>query len=210
LLKRESVAQAGGVGLPGVRACEDWDLYARMAKLKMRFICEKRVLASYYQHREALSRNVELMLNEKINLLERLIPRDSITNKMDDEINYGAYRNGAVYFSLGQSVGETHDLAYINNILQKTVNSEFRFRYFCNQFLFGLRNAYSLRRPVFEDSYIEKICECVSHRLDLHGNEHYACMFMAEMAREMREPLKRFPIARRFSRMLDSTRPYWI
>jgi glycosyltransferase involved in cell wall biosynthesis len=212
MLRKRDVIEAGGVGQPGVRACEDWDLYARMARRGMAFKCIPEVLSCYLQHENVLSQNVELMLLEKIAMLDRLAkaeePEHNGRPLLSIEL-YGRFRNGYVLSAFGEAVGQQFDVDALARLIGKMVYGDFQFRFFCNQFLHGLQHAMSITRARLDPTYIEEACRAVFGRFLLHGYEHYACMFLREIRREMKNPMKRYSLSRRVSRLLDPTRRFW-
>lgn len=205
--RKKAVLEAGGVGLPGVRACEDWDLYARMARRGMRFEIVDDVLAEYLQHENALSRDIGLMLRERIALLDRMAKDVAGLPSLAGEV-YARYRNGHVLFTIGQAAGRKDNIQYLDRIAGHMVPGKVDFRYFCNQFLYGLQHSVAMKREGLEAEYIEQVCGLLSRRLSAIGSGAEANALAGEFRREMKNPMLRRSIARRLSRMLDPFRRF--
>jgi glycosyltransferase involved in cell wall biosynthesis len=75
LIQRTALEGAGGWD-PALRACEDWDLWARMIRCGMCFIPVDRVLGRYRQSAAALSQQAESMLAAKLTVLARALEPD--------------------------------------------------------------------------------------------------------------------------------------
>ncbi|MCE5230189.1 glycosyltransferase family 2 protein [bacterium] len=204
MLRKTAILEAGGVGMPGVRSCEDWDLYARMLRRGMIFECIPDVLAAYYQHENVLSRDIESMLQAKLTLLDR--QTEDVSGDVRDQCK--SYRNGHVLFAFGQAVGRQYDLAALSGIIDQTVRSAMQFRYFCNQFLYGLQHSIALTHAKLGEKYIDQACRLAFDRFGALGFGRHARMFTREMRREMRDPMRRYSISRRLSRLLDPARKF--
>lgn len=205
LLKKKDVVAAGGVGMPGVRACEDWDLYARMIRRGMRFERIDEVLAVYVQHEGVLSRDIALMLREKIALLDRMLSDAAAPQPLAKE-DYARYRNGHVLFTLGEAAGLGLEAENIASIAENMVGGRVAFRYFCNQFLYGLQHSVSMNNARLAPEYIDEVCARLQDRFTALGFGKHAVMLAAEFRREMKSPKKRISIARRISRLIDPLR----
>lgn len=206
MFRKKALVAAGGVGLPGVRACEDWDLYARMLRRGMRFARVAEALAVYAQHENALSRDLELMLREKIALLDRMVRDVAGPARLTREA-YGRYRNGHVLFAIGEAAGK-NNINDIERIASHMIPGEIDFRYFCNQFLYGMQHSVALTRRKFDEDDIERVCGAVARRFSEIGFGAYAKMAAREFRREMKNPLRRRSIARRLSRTIDPLRKF--
>lgn len=204
MLKKAKIIEAGGVGLPGVRACEDWDLYARMARRGMRFQCIPVVLSRYLQHENGLSHDIEKMLAAKLAMLDRLTVDGGFK---EDGLN--RYRNGYALYALGQAVGRRFNREVLASILAQTPPGEPDFRYHCNQFLYGLQHSVLLNHQAIEPRYREEVCELIAARFREIGYGNGARMFLGELRREMKYPLKRRSLARALSRLMDPARKFW-
>lgn len=213
MLRKAQVQEAGGVGLPGVRACEDWDLYIRMARRGMVFRSIPEVLSQYLQHENVLSQNIEKMLEAKIEMLAR-VERDAAAaapgNPLAVTGPLAQYRNGYVFFALGQAVGRQYDVAALSAILARLARGGLAFRHCCNQFLYGLQHSLFLNHKIIAKKYIGEICKLVETHLSDFGFKHYALMVSREIGREMKAPLKGKSFRRAFSRFLDPVRQYWL
>jgi hypothetical protein len=207
MLRRTDLLAAGGVGLPGVRACEDWDLYARMVRRGMIFHCIPRVLSCYLQHGDALSRNVEAMLDEKIAMLERLAACADAPGLSSG--SYARFRNGYVLFALGQAVGQRSQLPALSSILARMVPGAMALRPCCDQFRFGFQHTLAVPPAPPDPASIHEIGELIAARFRLLGFDRYVALFLSEIRREMKHPFQRYSVSRRLSRLLDPARRIW-
>lgn len=205
MLRKKDLLAAGGTGLPGCRACEDWDLYARMARRGMKFEIIDAVLAAYVQHENALSRDPDLMLREKIALLDRMAAEAAGLPALPPEV-YDRCRNGQVLFMIGEAAGKLETADRIGRIADCMVRSEVAFRYFCNQFLYGLQHSAALARTKLGAEYIEQVRGTVEKRFEELGFGRWGHRLGREFRREMKAPMKRLSLARRISRLLDRVR----
>ena len=187
MLKRSDVVRAGGVGLPGVRSCEDWDLYARMIQQGMVFKGVRQVFSSYLQRENALSRDIESMLREKLAMQDRLIRRyrDSQgESSLDSADLFGKYRNGYVLFALGQGVGQRLDIEVLRRLTANMIVSDMHFRFFCDQFLHGLQHGMSIKPVMLDARYIDEVCSLVSTD-SWRRDSRDSGLFAKEIRREM-------------------------
>lgn len=204
MLKRDAILRAGGAGTPGVRACEDWDLYARMARCGVGFRRIGETLSNYLQHERALSQDIDLMLREKLALLDRL-GRGGPAPELP-AAQFAHYRNGHILFALGEAVGRRYESTALEPILSRMAGGALDFRFFSNQFLYGMQHTLALEPAALPPAYIDRVGRQVQEHLTRLGFGRGARLFVREIRREMRHPLRRRSLARRLSRLLDPLR----
>ena len=106
MTRAESVRRAGGLAVDGLSGCEDWDLWARMARCGMRFVRIPEVVGRYRQTNQSFSRRALHMLRAQIELLDRCAKDDP---RLGDEKTAtaiapemrGRLVNGRVFYALG-------------------------------------------------------------------------------------------------------------
>ncbi len=74
--RASAIRRVGGLEVPGVRRCEDWDLWVRMVRCGMHFVPIERVLGRYRQHAATLSRQPVGLARDKLALLEKAAAPD--------------------------------------------------------------------------------------------------------------------------------------
>jgi hypothetical protein len=159
------------------------------------------VLANYLQHENVLSRDIELMLAEKMKMLERLAGAPA-------SAPFSSYLNGYVMFALGQAAGRRCEIPALAGILRRATAGEMTFRFYCNQFLYGLQHSVSLTGAALDGGYIDQVCSLILQGFPF--DRRVVKMIVREMRREMRNPMQRRSLARRISRLLDPVRNAWI
>lgn len=92
LYRREAVEAAGGFD-PSLPACEDYDLYLRIARERP-VSQHDAVVASYRRHGDNMSQDVRLMMGEIMHVLDRQLP-----HVVDDPARFDALRHGLWNFS---------------------------------------------------------------------------------------------------------------
>lgn len=148
-----SARRVGGLGTPGLRACEDWDLWIRMARCGMKFVAEDCVLARYRQSRQALSRNLRLMLDSRLRVLDGALGKDPRLCGADlrpaapiSQALYQRLRNGHVFNSLGALAAQGASDEDLRAALGRLVPGALDPDYCRGQFFWGLLHALTASR----------------------------------------------------------------
>lgn len=124
VLRRPALEKLGGCAVPGARACEDWDLWARMARAGMRLISTGRLFGFYRQHPGTLSRDPELMLREQIACIGRMAAVDPRLENLAgfapplSPAQAARAVNGCVLYALGGAVAGGAELGALSGKLQ--------------------------------------------------------------------------------------------
>ena len=92
LYRREAVEAAGGFD-PTLPACEDYDLYLRIARVRP-VRQHDAVVAEYRRHGANMSDDVALMMGQVLHVLQRQLP-----HVVDDRARFSALREGLWNFS---------------------------------------------------------------------------------------------------------------
>ncbi len=111
MVRAESIRRVGGLAVEGVPGAEDWDLWARMTRVGMRFEPTGATVARYRQSGASYSRRLVTMLDAMLDVvacaaredtrLEGLSAREPI-----DPAWHARLRNVHVFAMLGRAVGQ--------------------------------------------------------------------------------------------------------
>lgn len=108
MLRATAIAQIGGLGVEGKPGAEDWDLWIRIARAKMKVAYIPQALGRYRQSPRSHSRTQALeVLEAKLTMLETVKTVDPRLSAIPDpyppisEELYSKLRNQFVFFSLG-------------------------------------------------------------------------------------------------------------
>jgi len=212
-----SVRKIGGLGLEGARACEDWDLWARFARCRMKYRTINRIVARYRQHEGALSNKIGLMFDETCRLLERSAKPDPRIEAVDPdpcaplgEEQLWEFRDGHVFYALGSLSAIGPDKVLEQSLMEKYRGS-FDYRWFMMQFVQGFRRMLLSRGKAdhhIDMVRVDKVVGILGEMLSMHGHEARFRSFRRELYWELKHPFRRWSARRRLSRMLDGFRQF--
>jgi len=110
MARASSIRRVGGLAVPGLKTCEDWDLWARMIRCGMRFVPVHRFLGRYRQRRDSLGRDPRRLLRDKLEILAQAADEDR--RLMHPELSaapaigsraHSRLANEHVFYSLGMA-----------------------------------------------------------------------------------------------------------
>jgi glycosyltransferase involved in cell wall biosynthesis len=211
MTRTQAVKAVGGLEVPGTPGCEDWDLWARMARCGMHFGTVRRPLARYRQAATNYSRRAEAMLRSALELLDRCRREDprltaaaTVPLPPVGEAAYRRLRNGRVFYSLGlAAVGEA-DEAILRRILAHLLPGRLDLDSTCTQFRWGCRYALLGRKQPWQPSpdWLERVAGEARHALERCGYRREAVKIGACVRDVLTDPDRPDPFLQRVKNRL--------
>ena len=128
MMRTDAVRKVGGFGTDDLRACEDWDLWARMIRCHMQVVTVPQRLGWHRRQLASLGRSPVPMLDGRILLLDRCARDDDRLQDADvipappiGARFYTQLRNSAVFHSLGLAAASMPSIELYNEITRRLV-----------------------------------------------------------------------------------------
>jgi glycosyltransferase involved in cell wall biosynthesis len=166
MVRADAVRRVGGLAVDGILGCADWDLWVRLVRTGGIVTTTPRALGRYRRHAASMSRDPLLMLDSKIQMLDRTArvdPRLPATGAGHpiSAAQYARFRNGYVFHEVGAAAAAGHAAPPVTGALERLVPGGLDPFYCAQNFVWGWYHVAGPRAaPPTSETVAESLAAC--------------------------------------------------